>query len=65
MRSGQFVAAYAPNAVFAALVNPLLIGVLVSFSGVLVPYQAITAFWREYTLLFPFVIADKKDTGVR
>ena len=30
---GQFVAAYAPNAVFAALVNPLLIGVLVSFSG--------------------------------
>jgi len=23
---GQFVAAYAPNAVFAALVNPLLIG---------------------------------------
>jgi len=45
---GQFVAAYAPNAVFAALVNPLLIGVLVSFSGVFVPYQAITSFWRYW-----------------
>jgi ATP-binding cassette subfamily G (WHITE) protein 2 (SNQ2) len=44
---GQFVAAYAPNAVFAALVNPLLIAVLVTFSGVLVPYPQITAFWRE------------------
>ncbi|WWD19932.1 hypothetical protein CI109_104404 [Kwoniella shandongensis] len=45
---GQFVAAYAPNAVFAALVNPLLIGVLVMFSGVLVPYQQITSFWRYW-----------------
>ncbi len=44
---GQFVAAYAPNAVFAALVNPLLIAVLVVFSGVLVPYPQITAFWRK------------------
>lgn len=34
---GQFVAAYAPNALFASLINPLLIGVLVSFCGVLVP----------------------------
>ena len=47
LSAGQFVAAYAPNAVFAALVNPLLIGVLVSFSGVLVPYPAITSFWRK------------------
>jgi ABC-type multidrug transport system permease subunit len=44
---GQFIAAYAPNAVFAALVNPLLIGVLVLFCGVLVPYTQITTFWRE------------------
>ena len=43
---GQFVAAYAPNAVFASLVNPLIIGVLVSFCGVLVPYAQITPFWR-------------------
>lgn len=45
---GQFIAAYAPNAVFAALVNPLLIAVLVTFCGVLVPYEQITAFWRYW-----------------
>ncbi|KAF2108384.1 ABC transporter [Lophiotrema nucula] len=45
---GQFVAAYAPNAVFASLVNPLLLGTLVSFCGVLVPYTQITAFWRYW-----------------
>lgn len=45
---GQFVAAYAPNAVFASLVNPLIIGVLVSFCGVLVPYAQIQAFWRYW-----------------
>lgn len=45
---GQFVAAYAPNAVFAALVNPLIISILVSFCGVLVPYGQITAFWRYW-----------------
>ncbi|KAJ5919837.1 ABC multidrug transporter atrF [Penicillium verhagenii] len=45
---GQFVAAYAPNATFAALVNPLIIGTLVSFCGVLVPYAEIQAFWRYW-----------------
>ncbi|KAL4812196.1 ABC-2 type transporter-domain-containing protein [Aspergillus spinulosporus] len=45
---GQFVAAYAPNAVFASLANPLLIGVLVSFCGVMVPYSAIQPFWRYW-----------------
>ncbi|KAI5298933.1 hypothetical protein KEM55_002769 [Ascosphaera atra] len=45
---GQFVAAYAPNAVFASLVNPLIIGTLVSFCGVLVPYRQIQAFWRYW-----------------
>lgn len=45
---GQAVAAYAPNAVFASLVNPLLIGTLVSFCGVLVPYQQIQPFWRYW-----------------
>ncbi|KAH6638741.1 ABC transporter [Boeremia exigua] len=43
---GQFIAAYAPNAVFASLVNPLLLGVLISFCGVLVPYAQIQPFWR-------------------
>lgn len=45
---GQFIAAYAPNAIFASLVNPLLIGTLVSFCGILVPYAEITAFWRYW-----------------
>lgn len=45
---GQFIAAYAPNEVFAALVNPLIIGTLVSFCGVLVPYGQIQAFWRYW-----------------
>ncbi|KAJ5307581.1 ABC multidrug transporter atrF [Penicillium atrosanguineum] len=45
---GQFVAAYAPNATFAALVNPLIIGTLVSFCGVLVPYAQIQEFWRYW-----------------
>ncbi|TLD39431.1 ABC transporter [Venturia nashicola] len=45
---GQFIAAYAPNATFASLVNPLLIGTLVSFCGVLVPYDQIQAFWRYW-----------------
>ncbi|KAK3321292.1 ABC-2 type transporter-domain-containing protein [Cercophora scortea] len=45
---GQFVAAYAPNAVFAALANPFLIGILVSFCGVLVPYAMIQPFWRYW-----------------
>ncbi|KEF60199.1 ATPase [Exophiala aquamarina CBS 119918] len=45
---GQFVAAYAPNAVFASLVNPLLIGVMASFCGVLVPYSQIQPFWRYW-----------------
>ncbi|KAL5322875.1 hypothetical protein ACEPPN_010854 [Leptodophora sp. 'Broadleaf-Isolate-01'] len=45
---GQFVAAYAPNAVFASLVNPLILGTLVSFCGVLVPYAQIQPFWRYW-----------------
>ena len=45
---GQFVAAYAPNSVFASLVNPLVIGTLASFCGVLVPYTQIQEFWRYW-----------------
>ncbi|KAJ3542263.1 hypothetical protein NM208_g4196 [Fusarium decemcellulare] len=45
---GQFVAAYAPNEVFASLVNPLLLGILVSFCGVLVPYNQIQDFWKYW-----------------
>ncbi|PLB53830.1 pleiotropic drug resistance protein, ABC superfamily [Aspergillus steynii IBT 23096] len=45
---GQFIAAYAPNAVFASLINPVFIGTLASFCGVLVPYQQIQEFWRYW-----------------
>ncbi|KAL9029499.1 MAG: hypothetical protein Q9196_002269 [Gyalolechia fulgens] len=45
---GQFIAAYAPNAVFASLVNPAIITVLVSFCGVLLPYSQIQEFWRYW-----------------
>jgi len=45
---GQFEAAYAPNELFAALVNPVVIGILISFCGVLVPYAQIQPFWRYW-----------------
>ncbi|KAI5924436.1 ABC transporter [Camillea tinctor] len=45
---GQFVAAYAPNAMFASLTNPFILGVLISFCGVLVPYTQINVFWRYW-----------------
>ncbi|KAI4728946.1 hypothetical protein E4T49_03351 [Aureobasidium sp. EXF-10728] len=45
---GQAIAAYAPNAVFASLVNPLVIVTLVSFAGVVVPYSQIQPFWRYW-----------------
>jgi ABC-type multidrug transport system permease subunit len=45
---GQMIAAYAPNAVFASLVNPLVITTLVSFCGVMVPYSQIPSFWRYW-----------------
>ncbi|KXJ88640.1 ABC-2 type transporter-domain-containing protein [Microdochium bolleyi] len=45
---GQFVAAYAPSVVFASLLTPTLIGVLVSFCGVLAPYAQMVAFWRYW-----------------
>ncbi|PWY65514.1 ABC multidrug transporter [Aspergillus eucalypticola CBS 122712] len=45
---GQFVSAYAPNAIFASLINPVIIGTLASFCGVLVPYTQIQEFWRYW-----------------
>ncbi|KAK9241735.1 ABC-2 type transporter-domain-containing protein, partial [Lipomyces tetrasporus] len=45
---GQMIAAYTPNAVFASLVNPLVITTLVSFCGVMIPYSQIEPFWRYW-----------------
>ncbi|KUI62882.1 Brefeldin A resistance protein [Cytospora mali] len=48
-KSGQAIAAYSPNELFAALANPVLIGCgLIPFSGVLVPYAQMQAFWRYW-----------------
>lgn len=46
---GQAIAAYSPNAYFAALANPVIIGAaLINFCGVVVPYAQIQAFWRYW-----------------
>ncbi|EXK79043.1 ATPase [Fusarium oxysporum f. sp. raphani 54005] len=45
---GQAIAAYTPNAVFASLVNPLVITSLFSFCGVMIPYSQIVPFWRYW-----------------
>lgn len=45
---GQAIAAYTPNAIFAVLINPLIIAILVFFCGVYVPYAQIQAVWRYW-----------------
>ncbi|KAJ5964002.1 uncharacterized protein N7479_003878 [Penicillium vulpinum] len=45
---GQFIAAYAPNAAMASMMNPLVLGIMISFCGVLVPYAQILSFWRYW-----------------
>jgi ATP-binding cassette subfamily G (WHITE) protein 2 (SNQ2) len=46
---GQAIAAYSPNAYFAALANPVIIGgALINFCGVVVPYSQIQVFWRYW-----------------
>jgi ATP-binding cassette subfamily G (WHITE) protein 2 (SNQ2) len=46
--TAQFIAAYSPNAPFAALLIPVVIAVLVTFSGVLIPYSQLTVFWKYW-----------------
>ncbi|KAM0786354.1 hypothetical protein ACM66B_001825 [Microbotryomycetes sp. NB124-2] len=45
---GQSIAAYAPNATVAGMINPLVIGTLVLFNGAFIPYKQIQAFWRYW-----------------
>ncbi|KAJ5751441.1 ABC-2 type transporter-domain-containing protein [Penicillium nucicola] len=45
---GQMIAAFAPNSTFAALANPVILGTIVAFCGMLVPYSEITPFWRYW-----------------
>lgn len=52
---GQAVAAFAPNELLASLLVPLGFTFIISFSGVLVPAQALPAFWRAWMYpLTPF-----------
>ena len=46
---GQAIAAYAPNEYFAAIMNPVIIGAgLISFCGVVVPYESLNVFWVSH-----------------
>ncbi|KAF7864052.1 hypothetical protein EAF04_007017 [Stromatinia cepivora] len=67
---GQFIAVYAPNAVFASLVNPLIISIFIAFCRVLVLYSQIQPFWQYWMYyfnsftyfmdsLFTFILFDK------
>jgi hypothetical protein len=67
----QFIAAYSPNPPFAALLIPLVIAVLVTFSGVLVrnrarprlilqiPYSQLTVFWKYWSKSTRFELSDE------
>ncbi|KAJ6134562.1 hypothetical protein N7523_000884 [Penicillium sp. IBT 18751x] len=64
---GQFIAAYAPNPTFAALVNPLIISILVLFCGVFVPYAELNVFWRYwmyYLNPFNYVVSGMLTFGL-
>ena len=45
---GQFIAAIAPNELLASLLVPFFFLFVVSFAGIVVPYQALPTFWRRW-----------------
>ncbi|KKK25949.1 ABC drug exporter AtrF [Aspergillus rambellii] len=64
---GQFIAAYAPNPVFAALVNPLVVSILLLFCGVFVPYTQLNVFWKYwlyYLNPFNYVVSGMLTFGI-
>lgn len=64
---GQFIAAYAPNATFAALVNPLVVNCLVLFCGALVPQPELNVFWKYwmyYLNPFTYVLGGMLTFGI-
>ncbi|GES57400.1 ATP-binding cassette transporter [Aspergillus terreus] len=64
---GQFVAAYAPNPTFAALVNPLIISTLVLFCGIFVPYTQLNVFWKYWLYWlnpFNYVVSGMLTFGI-
>ncbi|KAJ5627890.1 CDR ABC transporter [Penicillium lividum] len=64
---GQFIAAYAPNATFAALVNPLIVNSLVLFCGAFVPQPELNVFWKfwfYYLNPFNYVVGGMFTFGI-
>jgi ABC-type multidrug transport system permease subunit len=64
---GQTIAAIAPNATFAALVNPMVISILVLFCGVFVPYTQMNVFWKYwlyYLNPFNYVVSGMLTFGI-
>jgi ABC-type multidrug transport system permease subunit len=64
---GQTIAAIAPNATFAALMNPLTISILVLFCGVFVPYTQTNVFWKRwlyYLNPFNYVVSGMLTFGI-
>ncbi|KAJ5216103.1 uncharacterized protein N7498_002510 [Penicillium cinerascens] len=52
---GQFIAAFAPNELFASLLVPSFFTFVVAFCGVVVPYAALPHFWQSWMYwLTPF-----------
>ncbi|CAG7950854.1 unnamed protein product [Penicillium nalgiovense] len=52
---GQFIAALAPNELFASLLVPTFFTFIASFCGVVVPYPALPHFWQSWMYwLTPF-----------
>ncbi|KAK5688745.1 ATP-binding cassette transporter snq2 [Elasticomyces elasticus] len=52
---GQAIASFAPNELLASLLVPLFFLFVVSFCGVVVPYQGLPTFWRAWMYwLTPF-----------
>ncbi|KAJ5956072.1 hypothetical protein N7501_010351 [Penicillium viridicatum] len=52
---GQFIAALAPNELFASLLVPTFFTFIASFCGVVVPYAALPHFWQSWMYwLTPF-----------
>lgn len=45
---GQAIAAFSPNELLASILVPLFFLFVVSFCGVVVPYQAPPTFWRSW-----------------
>ncbi|KAJ5117301.1 ATP-binding cassette transporter [Penicillium atrosanguineum] len=65
-RPDRFIAAYAPNPAFAALVNPLIISILVLFCSVFVPYTELNVFWKYwmyYLNPFDYVVSGMLTFG--